>query len=97
MTKRIGGTRRKTRHKMAKNVRERGKVSLVRYFQKFKNGERVYLVPEPSVHSGLYHSRFCGKAGIVLGKRGECYEVKINDINKGKVIITHPVHLKRAD
>ncbi len=97
MTKRIGGTRRKTRHKMSKDLRDRGKVSLSKYFQKFNAGERVYLVPEPSVHAGLFHSRFYGKAGTVLGKRGECYEVRINDINKSKVLITHPVHLRRAD
>ena len=49
---------------MSKNIRCRGKLSLVRYFQSFKEGDRVYLVSEPSVHSGLYHSRFYGKAGV---------------------------------
>ena len=96
MVTRIGGTRRKTRHKMSKNIRSRGKLSLVRYFQKFKEGDRVYLVSEPSVHSGLYHSRFHGKAGVVLAKRGTCYEVEIKDINKVKTILAHPVHLKMA-
>ena len=81
---------------MSKNIRDRGKTSLVRYFQDFKDGERVYLVAEPSVHKGIFHQRFYGKAGVVIGKMGKCYEVRIKDINKTKTIVTHPVHLKRA-
>ncbi len=96
MTKRIGGTRRKTRHKMSKNIRERGKVSLVRYFQKFNEGDKVYLALEASTHKGMFHPRFYGKSGFIVGKRGNCYEVQIKDINKEKVVITHPVHLRRA-
>ncbi len=96
MAKRVGGFRRKTRHKISKNVRDRGKVSLARYFQEFKDGDRVYLVAEPSVHDGMYHPRFHGKSGIVTAKRGECYEVQIKDINMPKMVIVHPVHLKRA-
>lgn len=96
MTKRIGGSRRKTRHKLAKNIRNKGKISLTRYFQEFKTGERVYLVMEPSVHKARFHPRFYGKSGVVMGKRGECYEVQIKDINRIKNIITHPVHMKRA-
>ena len=96
MAKRVGGSRRKTRHKLAKNIREKGKISLTRYFQDFKNGERVYLVMEPSLHQGRYHPRFYGKSGVIVGKRGKCYEVKIKDINMIKTIIAHPVHLKRT-
>jgi|SRR3989344_3718244 len=95
MTKRIGGYRRKTRHKLAKNVRDKGKLSLVRYFQDFKNGDKVCLNAEPSYHDGMYHPRFHGKAGTVLGKAGKCYEVEIKDINMYKTVIVHPVHLKR--
>lgn len=95
MVKRIGGSRRKTRHKMAKNVRDRGKISLARYFQDFKQGEKVCLVAEPSIHNGTYHPRFHGRAGTVVGKMGKCYKVEIKDINMLKTVIVHPVHLKR--
>lgn len=81
---------------MSKGVRDRGKVNIAKYFQSFREGERVYLVAEPSMHRGLFHPRFYGKSGVVLGKRGSCYEVRIYDINKPKRIITHPVHLRRA-
>lgn len=96
MVKRIGGTRRKTRHKLSKNIRDRGKISLVKYFQEFKRGDNVYLVAEPSVHKGMFWPRFYGKAGIVVDKRGRCYEVRIKDANKSKIVVAHPIHLKRA-
>lgn len=93
--KRIGGFRRKTRHKLAKNVREKGKLSLIRYFQEFKTGDKVCLVGEPSVHNGMYYPRFHGRAAIVSGKRGQCYEVMIKDGSIDKMLVVHPVHLKR--
>ena len=96
MVKRIGGFRRKTRYKFTKHKRNRGKISLTRYFQLFNAGERVNLGVEPAVQKGMYHPRFMGKSGIVLGKRGRCYEISIKDGQKEKVLIVHPIHLKRA-
>lgn len=95
MAKRIGGNRRKTRHKLAKNVRARGKISLAKYFQEFNKGDKVCLVAEPSIHLGMYFPRFHGKAGTILGKKGKCYEIQIKDINKEKKVVVHPTHLKR--
>lgn len=92
---RIGGARRKTRHKLAKNVRDKGKIKLANYFQQFKEGDNVCLVAEPAIQKGMYYPRFYGKAGKVTGKRGECYEVRIVDGNMKKIVIAHPVHLKR--
>lgn len=96
MTKRIGGVRRKTRYKLSKEKRTKGKISITRYFQSFIQGDRVHLIVESSVHKGMYHPRFLGRAGIVNGKRGRCYEVTINDLGKEKKLIIHPIHLKRA-
>ncbi|MBI1936422.1 50S ribosomal protein L21e [Candidatus Woesearchaeota archaeon] len=97
MVKRIGGMRRKTRYKFRKEVRSRGKVSITRYFQSFNSGDRVYLGLESSVHKGMYHPRFIGKSGTVKGMRGKCYEVAINDLGKEKVLIIHPVHLRKIE
>ena len=66
------------------------------YFQSFSAGDRVFLNVQPSVQKGMYHPRFMGKSGIVRFKRGNCYEVEINDLGKEKTLIVHPVHLKRA-
>lgn len=96
MTQRMGGARRKTRHKLAKNVRDKGKVSLARYFQDFKVGDKVCLAAEPSIHEGMYFPRFHGKVGTVSGKRGKCYEIQIKDVKMPKTLVVHPVHLKRA-
>jgi len=63
--------------------------------QEFELNDRVYVKMEPGVHKGMVHPRFHGKAGIIVRKQGFCYQVKIKDGNKEKVIVAHPVHLKR--
>ncbi len=93
--KRVGGFRRKTRHKLKKSKRERGKISITRYLQEFQPGEKVCLKAEPAVQKAMYFPRFHGRTGVVKGKRGSCYEIEIKDGNKIKTIIAHPVHLKR--
>ncbi len=95
MAQRIGGFRRKTRHKLTKSVREKGKVSLSRYFQSFKVGEKITLVGESSIHEGMFHPRFHGKSGMVSGKRGKCYEIEIKDGSLSKTLVVHPVHLRK--
>ncbi|MBS3097557.1 50S ribosomal protein L21e [Candidatus Woesearchaeota archaeon] len=92
---RIGGFRRKTRHKFKKNLQRKGKLSLKNYFQLFKAGERVYLTVEPNIQKGMYNPAFLGKTAVIKGKRGRCYEVLVKDINKYKTLIVHPIHLKR--
>ena len=92
---RIGGFRRKTRHKLSKNVRYKGKISLSKYFQVFKEGEKVCLVSEPAIQKGMYYPRFYGKAGTIIGKRGRCYEVKIKDGSLTKLLLVHAVHMQK--
>jgi len=94
MVKRVG-TKRKTRHKLKKPLRMKGKLSMVRYFQQFKEGEKVTLKTDSSVHEGLFCHRFHGITGTVFGKQGNCYQVHILDGNKQKTIVVHPVHLQR--
>jgi|TARA_B100001964_G_C14258388_1_gene613746 large subunit ribosomal protein L21e len=94
MASNIGGLRRKSRYKLKKERREKGKVSTSKFMQSFKAGQQVHLSIEPSAHKGNYHSRFIGKTGTVRSSRGKCYEVVINDKGKEKLLIIHPVHLK---
>ena len=91
----MGGIRRKTRYKLRKEKRSKGKISITRYFQSFDIGDRVYLSAESAVQKGMYHPRFMGKSGTIKGKRGRCYEVLLNDMGKEKNLIVHPVHLRR--
>ncbi|MFC1728529.1 50S ribosomal protein L21e [Nanoarchaeota archaeon] len=95
MAKRVGGLRRKTRSLLSKSARTKGKLSLSKYFQTFKPGEKVALKAEPSVQKGMFGRRFAGKIGVVDSKRGNCYMVKIKDIGKEKLVVVHPVHLKK--
>ncbi len=93
MVQRIGGFRRKTRHKLRK--KKKGKISLRKYFQSFKEGDKVLLQAEPAFHKGMYHPKFHSKSGTITGRRGNCYKLEIKDKNKYKTLIVHPVHLRR--
>jgi len=50
---------------MKKHHRKRGKVSIVKYLQGFKDGDRVTFIAEPAVQSGIFHLRFQGRQGYV--------------------------------
>lgn len=95
MVQRTGGFRRKTRSKLSKSPRTKGKVSIRRVLQQFKPGEKVTLAAEPAVQGGMYHPRHHGKAGYVVEQQGECVKVDVRDGNKQKTLIIHPVHLRR--
>lgn len=96
MPERTGGSRRKTRQKFSKDLKEKGKMSLRKFLQKFSQGDKVTLAIEPSYQRGLYHRRFHGKQGVVQAKQGECYMVDVKDGTIKKTFIVHPVHLKKA-
>lgn len=95
MAKRTGGSIRKARYKLRKVVRQRGKISPSRFLQKLSEGSRVALDIESGYHRGKFDLVYQGRTGVVIGTKGRCYEVRINDQGKDKTIIVHPVHLKR--
>ena len=95
MTVRKHGFRRRTRGKFSKHFRSRGKLSIRNFFASFSEGDAVVLKAEPAIHNGMYHPRFHGRTGKVLGMQGKCYRVLLNDRTKLKMFIVHPVHLKR--
>ncbi len=96
MVQRVGGFRRKTRKKLKKNIRSKGKIYVNKFLQEFKKGDRVYLSAEPMVQKGMYFPRFYNKSGVITDKQGKCYKVLIKDGGKEKILIVHPVHLKKA-
>jgi len=95
MVQRKGGMRRKTRHKLRKSPRQRGKVAIAQYLQQLKEGEKVILKIDPSIHKGMFFPRFHGKIGTVHEKKGSCYKVAIKDGNKAKTLIVHPIHMRK--
>jgi ribosomal protein L21E len=94
MVKRLDGARKRSRHKMRKTLRRKGKTSLTAYFQEFKPGEMATLKAEPAYHKGLYPLKLHGKTGIIRNRVGRCYEVIVDD-GKQKTLLVHPAHLKR--
>jgi len=77
-----------------KPVRTRGKLQLSRYFQELNEGDFVAISREQSVPIN-FEKRFQGITGVVEGKRGKAYIVKIKDGNKEKKILIEPIHLKK--
>lgn len=96
MVQRKGGFRRKTRHKLQKSIRQKGKVSFRRFFQGLEVGDMVKLQAEPAYQRGMYFPRYHGKVGEVKGTQGDCYTVAIQDHDQTKVLIVHPVHLRKV-
>ena len=76
-----------------KSVRERGKIRFSEYFKTLNEGDRVAIVKEKSVANNL-PKRVQGRTGIVAGKRGNSYIIKVKDLNKEKEFIVGPIHLK---
>jgi len=79
-----------------KRVRQRGKLSLSRFFQKFEPGEQVAIVRELGLVFG-YSKRTQGRTGKVIKKRGSAYEVLVNDLNSPKTYFIKPIHLKKIE
>jgi large subunit ribosomal protein L21e len=77
-----------------KSPKEKGKFSLMRFFQKFQPGDAVAIVRELS-HKFGYSKRTQGRTGKVIEKRGSAYVVSVKDLDKPKTYIIKPIHLKR--
>lgn len=95
MVQRTGGFRRKTRQKLSKSPRQTGKISIRNSLQSFTSGDLVTLSAEPAVQHGMYHPRFHGKSGHVVGTQGRCFIVAVRDGEKMKNLVINPVHLRR--
>ncbi|MEK6929028.1 MAG: 50S ribosomal protein L21e [Nanoarchaeota archaeon] len=80
----------------SKNARNKGKFKLTDFFQKFKEGDVIAVVREPSF-TFSYSKRLQGRTGKVLEKRGSAYYVEIKDLNKPKRYLIRPIHLKRIE
>ena len=78
-----------------KSIRSRGKVSLTKYFQKFKQGDKVALVKDLAVQSSGFPDRMQGRTGVVVSARGGSYVVAVKDFAREKQYIVKPVHLRR--
>ena len=77
-----------------KDVRLRGKIKLSEYFKKLKNDDVVAIKREISVGAN-FPERMQGRTGVVVGKKGRVYVVKIKDSAREKEYLVEAVHLKK--
>ena len=80
-----------------KRIRERGKMSFMRYFQKFNSGDSVAIVRELGQQSPGFPKRMQGRTGKVIEKQGSAYIVEINDFKMKKRYSIRPIHLKKIE
>ena len=88
------GYRAKTRRLLKKKPRERGKTGLSRILHEYKQGEKVVVKIDSSIHKGMPHRRYHGKIGVIVDKRGRAYIVDVTQGKAVKEIIVRPEHLK---
>ncbi|MBU0894607.1 MAG: 50S ribosomal protein L21e [Nanoarchaeota archaeon] len=77
-----------------KKIKTKGKLKLSRYFQELKKGEKVSVKRESSVKSS-FPLKIQGRTGVVEGKKGGVYIIKMKDQNKEKTFLIPPIHLKK--
>jgi len=77
-----------------KQLKTHGKINLSNYFQEFKEGDKVTVIREHALRP-KFPKQIQGRTGIVQSKRGTYYIIKMNDLNKEKTYIIHPVHLRK--
>ena len=77
-----------------KPVRTRGKLQLSKYFQELSKGDSVAVIREQAVQSS-FPVRLQGRTGVVEGKRGKSYVIKIKDQAKEKTFLINSIHLKK--
>ncbi len=92
------GYRHRTRKVFRKDIRERGAVPPLSLLMiNYKPGDKVHIVVNPAIHKGMPHRRYHGKTGIIVGKRGRAYIVKVYLGDKEKTLFVRPEHLRPAN
>ncbi|MEA3199061.1 MAG: large subunit ribosomal protein L21e [Thermoplasmata archaeon] len=94
MVVRSKGFRSKTRHKLAKHPRARGKPPVTHSLRDYPPGTKVAITINASVQRGMPHPRFQGLTGNVLERRGDAFVIAVRAGHKVKTIIARPEHLR---
>jgi len=94
--KATGGQRSRTRYKLQKKKRNRGKVNINKIIKEFKIGDKVRILQEPAVQRGMPHPRFKNRTGLITKKQGSAYVVEIKDLNKKKLLVSTSIHIQKV-
>jgi ribosomal protein L21E len=81
---------------MKKPMKERGKIRMSKYFQKFEKGDMVSVIREPSIAAN-FPERIQGRTGMIEGKVGRSYFVRVRQKSTDKRFIIEPIHLKKIN
>ena len=92
--KATGGPRSRTRYKLQKKKRDRGKININKLLSEFKIGDKVRIIQEPAIHDGMPHPRFKNLVGEIKRKQGDAYVIEISDLGKRKLVVSTAIHLK---
>ncbi len=89
------GYRNKTRKRYRKKPRKKGLGSIEKYLVEYEINDKVDIIGDPSQHKGgLPHRRYHGKTGVIIGKRGQCFEVQVKIGNAKKMLIIGREHVR---
>ena len=95
MTQSTGGSRYKTRNKLQKKARDRGKLPINKILRTFNIGEKVRILQESGQHSAMPHPRFKNSVGTIKKKQGMAYLIQLKDFKKIKHVLAKAVHLRK--
>jgi large subunit ribosomal protein L21e len=87
------GIRNRTRSLLTKEPREKGKVGLSKLLHDYQPGEKAVVKINATIQKGMPHRRYHGKVGVVLGKRGRAYTLRVPQGDTTKEITVRSEHL----
>lgn len=88
------GFRRGARHILRKKPRERGLQPIGALLHEYKEGDKVAIKIDSSVHKGMPHPRYQGRIGVIAEKRGRAYVITLVEGKKVRTLIARPEHIK---
>lgn len=88
------GYRSRSRKLLSKGPRERGRPGLSRLLYEYNVGDLVCIDISSDSISTAPHRRYQGKVGVIVGKRGKAFEIKVRVGGKEKLVITTKDHIK---
>lgn len=80
-------------HRSRKIVKASKDKSITRYVQVFKQGDEIVVKIDAA--SKFPHPSFNGKTGVIMGKSGRAYKIKVKDRDSEKFITIKPEHIRK--
>ena len=87
------GFRRGARSILRKNPRKRGLQPIGRLLHEYEVEDKVVVKIDSSIHKGAPHTRYHGKVGVVVEKRGKAYVITLKEGQKVRTLIARPEHI----